>query len=77
MTDGGESTAGVPLEWRQFLIPFSIRARVLQVFIKGLMSLKNDFILPSAASLASVHSWKAVYRRTCEEYMERGLLIVL
>lgn len=47
----GESTAGVALEWRHPLIPFSITARVLQDFIKGLMSLKDDFILPSAASL--------------------------
>lgn len=76
MIDRRGSTAGVPLEWRQSLIPFSIRARVLQVFIKGLMSLKDDFILSSAASLASVHSWKAVSRRTREEYVERGLLIV-
>lgn len=49
---------------------------MLQDFIKGLMSLKDDFILSSAASLASVHSWKAVSRRTREEYIEKGLLIV-
>lgn len=52
--------AGVPLNGDSLSIPVSIRARVLQVFIKGLMNLKDDFVLASVAFLDSVHPWKVV-----------------
>lgn len=53
--------------------PFSMRATVLQGFIKGLMNLKDDITPPSAVFLDSVHPWEVFSRSTHEGHVGRTI----